>query len=1345
MSLRDIELAFEYRTDSASIVDSFYVPCLRESVHYWRAVGYFTSQGLALAAKGLYSFVAGGGRMRLVASPYFEREDIEAIEKGYETRGRIAERALLRQLPDAGVMAQPRFLRDRLSCLAWLIAEGRLDIKIALPMAGVGGIYHEKVGLFFDQNGHVVAFTGSVNETFGGLAANFESIDVFRSWDDPHGRTQNKKRSFERLWDDSTPGLKIIGFPSAARSRLLSYRSDNRPQSDPEEGIGPRRCLEATDWTTMIGGRLAMNDSMLTTLLCEHIAALTKEIDTGPCLLVYQGFPADFVAGVCDAFQPLNEPEDLYQDSRLRLDSLTNICRSSIGKVVGNEQTIYVATFEELLTLDRLINLSELVPYPIIVFRNNLFDKYPNLADRRLPSIDETIELGEPNPEPDATADAVYAYSEDCFGFQLTQYRDLYNAPTSIEYRDFFLLTPLPEDALTCADEACVPAEAVSISHADKRYFMLKYGVFSEFLLGGRRDFDVVTDNAALRNTALNAELMCLKSIYEANGLGLTIWVKRETRDDTYRDDFRHILKRHWGSDSFRPMTFYDNPDLTSEKYTTDQGVVIEAIVQQAERAREGEQPSDIFVTAPTGSGKSVLFQIPAIYLAERYGLVTVVVSPLKALMYDQVTALENRGVRIAAYINSDITLMQRTQSIARIKNGEVSILYLSPELLLSHDLRQFIGDQRSLGLLVVDEAHLVSTWGKDFRIDYWYLGTYIKRLRKYMGGQFPVLGLTATAVYGGPDDVVFETAEALKMGFPKLFIGNVRRDEVRFRIRRLDIKPAANHELVKVRRTAQVVRDNIDSNRKTIVYCPYVDHVRQLWDMLAGSHDKCGIYHGSIEDPYEKQIVMDRFQSGQILVVIATKAFGMGIDVDDISEIYHHAPSGTLADYVQEIGRVARRRDVQGVATTDFDRRDLKFSRILWGLSKIKQYEAKYVLQKLNDLYTRRGEREMLLSVEDFSFVFGGETRSEGLENRVKSALLLIEKDLYLKTKQQYPVVMVRPKALYSIVYACVEASIATAFLAKYGEYCQGAARVQDNIRRINPKVKGTCSDTGNIYELKLREIWEKHFRQLSFPEVKRKFFMRELFGEYDGVGGVYPRYRVYLALNTNAGETLDELLVVFERVRRALTSLGGRAFDIRELIKVLREEGFKTEAGARRVANLLVSLYSGGWEVCDFGMKPGEGVLLTSAGSKDNGERLYKTVMGGFNRGLAWAKRKLNAMFENTWQVEFDKFISPTGDGQGYILRMACLVEAFGLGSYQVEGGRLSQIFVRINDPYKLRRAALDPRYSNSIITDIEKRHDRSGAQMEEFFTGELTDEERWSYIESYFLGREEAVPVV
>ena len=212
--------------------------CLAESVEYWRAVGYFTSHGLALAAKGLAAFVSNGGRMRLVASPLLEPEDIEAFTRGYESRERILEVAVGRQLDDRTIEALPDISRLRLECIAWLVGEGRLDIKLAVPSSELMGygnaLYHEKMGVFFDQRENAVAFAGSSNETVGGLLSNFESLEVYVSWDDPHGRVPRKIDNFKRLWRNHTPHLTVLDFPEAARRQLLRLRPARPPVEDPE-------------------------------------------------------------------------------------------------------------------------------------------------------------------------------------------------------------------------------------------------------------------------------------------------------------------------------------------------------------------------------------------------------------------------------------------------------------------------------------------------------------------------------------------------------------------------------------------------------------------------------------------------------------------------------------------------------------------------------------------------------------------------------------------------------------------------------------------------------------------------------------------------------------------------------------------------------------------------------------------------------------------------------------------------------------------------------------------------------------------------------------------------------
>ncbi len=233
--LRDINFAVSYRSDEGNIVDQFYVPCLKRASVYRRAVGYFTSSGLSAAAKGLAQFLKSDGKMFLVASPKLNKEDCDAIEKGYESRNEVVARAVLRELD--GEFDQ--LVNNRLACLAWLIAAGRLEIKLAVPGSLPDGrrrrgLYHEKIGIFTDAVGNQVAFTGSSNESSGGLIDNFESVDVYWSWDDPQGRVAAKERQFDDLWRGRTKTLEVVEFTDAMRRKLVSFTKDQPPLEDPE-------------------------------------------------------------------------------------------------------------------------------------------------------------------------------------------------------------------------------------------------------------------------------------------------------------------------------------------------------------------------------------------------------------------------------------------------------------------------------------------------------------------------------------------------------------------------------------------------------------------------------------------------------------------------------------------------------------------------------------------------------------------------------------------------------------------------------------------------------------------------------------------------------------------------------------------------------------------------------------------------------------------------------------------------------------------------------------------------------------------------------------------------------
>lgn len=227
LGLRSLRLNDRYRSDREDVVANFFVPAFTVASSYSRAVGYFTSTSLALYARGIETFAERGGTMRLIASPHLNEDDVVDIERGYELRDVIA-RAAVRELESEDSDA----VLEGLGLLGRLIAEGRLDIKLAfVEQEGRIGIYHEKIGVFRDDQGDLVGFTGSSNETYGGLMANFESVEVYQGWVPGDGaRALRLEDDFEALWSNQTPSLSIEPFPDVARERLLKLANE-RPQA----------------------------------------------------------------------------------------------------------------------------------------------------------------------------------------------------------------------------------------------------------------------------------------------------------------------------------------------------------------------------------------------------------------------------------------------------------------------------------------------------------------------------------------------------------------------------------------------------------------------------------------------------------------------------------------------------------------------------------------------------------------------------------------------------------------------------------------------------------------------------------------------------------------------------------------------------------------------------------------------------------------------------------------------------------------------------------------------------------------------------------------------------------
>ena len=226
MSLKEIDILTEYRSFENDIVNEFYIPTLKESIQYDRAVGFFSSTALIEIFKGLEGLVSNNGRMRLIVSPKLSEEDIEAIKSGYKNKDKVIEQSFINFLSENLDYS----MKIHLSILSKLIENNILDIRVALiKNTNTLGMFHEKMGILKDIEGNSLAFTGSLNETINALSFNYESIDVFKSWTHDNERVQNKIINFERIWNNEAQNVISMSFSEAILKKILTFKLDNYP------------------------------------------------------------------------------------------------------------------------------------------------------------------------------------------------------------------------------------------------------------------------------------------------------------------------------------------------------------------------------------------------------------------------------------------------------------------------------------------------------------------------------------------------------------------------------------------------------------------------------------------------------------------------------------------------------------------------------------------------------------------------------------------------------------------------------------------------------------------------------------------------------------------------------------------------------------------------------------------------------------------------------------------------------------------------------------------------------------------------------------------------------------
>ena len=219
MLLNELNIDRSYRSNKNNMVKDFYNPTLSVATHYKRAVGYFTVSSLINASQGLSNLISNGGNVEIIASPKLSEEDINTINLGYKMKSDVVLDAMIREFNNI----ESDNIKERLNYIATLIADGRLDIKIALM--DDYGAYHEKFGIIEDAMNNKIMFTGSMNETATGQYSNFESFVVFKSWDlEGNEYVKEYEKDFNDLWENKTSRLDVQPFPEALKNKLLEYR-----------------------------------------------------------------------------------------------------------------------------------------------------------------------------------------------------------------------------------------------------------------------------------------------------------------------------------------------------------------------------------------------------------------------------------------------------------------------------------------------------------------------------------------------------------------------------------------------------------------------------------------------------------------------------------------------------------------------------------------------------------------------------------------------------------------------------------------------------------------------------------------------------------------------------------------------------------------------------------------------------------------------------------------------------------------------------------------------------------------------------------------------------------------
>ncbi len=431
-------------------------------------------------------------------------------------------------------------------------------------------------------------------------------------------------------------------------------------------------------------------------------------------------------------------------------------------------------------------------------------------------------------------------------------------------------------------------------------------------------------------------------------------------------------LQRFFGFESFR-------------RFDGDMGQALQERVVEA--AMAGQSFLAIF---PTGGGKSLTFQLPALMKGEANRSLTVVISPLQSLMKDQVDVLKDRhSITDAVTINGMLSPLERRDAIERVENGGANLLYISPESLRSKTIMRLL-KRRIINRFVIDEAHCFSSWGQDFRVDYLYIGKFIKKLQVIQGLRrpIPVSCFTATAKPAVVKDIQAYFLENIDLVLD-VYQTNTKRKNLSYFVNKTDGKEEKYERLKELLLSEEGAK---------IVYVARVKTSEELAYQLQRDGIIAKAYNGKMERDKKIRIQEEFMSEGMDLnIIVATSAFGMGVDKDNVKMVVHYNISDSLENYVQESGRAGRKPALQAKCYVLYDKKDLDGHFNLLNLSKLSQKEVYQIWQGIKDFKRKKFTKSAL----EIAKKAGWDTEMRDLETRVKVAISALEESGYVKREE--------------------------------------------------------------------------------------------------------------------------------------------------------------------------------------------------------------------------------------------------------------------------------------------------------------------------------------------------------